>query len=149
MQKTITTLFSLFIILLLTGCKPVSSIKVPSSEPAMTTAATPNLSSTMVYPSTPEEVIKSFISTYPIDQVYAIQYLSPTYVKNLDADTASKLLPNQGDVMGFIIESGSTSAESLSSQILTNVAFQNASFKILFSLEIVEGRWAISHIEQQ
>ncbi len=103
----------------------------------------------MVYPSTPEEVIKGFLISYPLDQVYAIQYLSPSFVKNLNAETASKLLPDQGDVLGFIIESGSTSAETQNSQILTNVAFQNASYKILFTLEIVEGRWAINHIEHQ
>lgn len=142
-------LINLLIIILLTGCQPVNSVTQVSSDPTATLAVVSNESSAMVYPSTPEEVIKGFLISYPLDQVYAIQYLSPSFVKNLNAETASKLLPDQGDVLGFIIESGSTSAETQNSQILTNVAFQNASYKILFTLEIVEGRWAINHIEHQ
>ena len=149
MRKSILGLISSLFIILLTGCQPVNIVTEVLAIPTTTLTSAGNESSDLVYPSTPEEVIKDFLIAYPVDQVYAIQYLSPSYVKILDAETASTLLPNQGDVLGFIIESGSTSAETQSSQILTNVAFQNASFKILFNLEIVEGRWAISQIEQQ
>jgi hypothetical protein len=103
-------------------------------------------SSPSAYPSTPEEVIKAFLIAYPSDQVYAVQYLSPSYVKKLDENSVSKLLPESGEVTGFIIESGSTSAESEKSEILANVAFKDSSSEILFSLEIVDGRWAISQI---
>lgn len=99
------------------------------------------------YPSSPEEVIRAFLITYPSNQVYAVQYLSPSYVKDLDSASVAKLLPETGEITGFIIEQGSASAESEKSEILAKVAFQNSSNEILFSLEIVDGRWSISNIE--
>lgn len=98
------------------------------------------------YPSTPEEVIKAFLISYPTDNVFAVQYLSPAYVSTLDADSASKLLPATGDISGFIIEKGDTSAESEKSEILTNIAFQNMSSEVQFNLIIVDGRWVIDKI---
>lgn len=98
------------------------------------------------YPSTPEEVIKAFLISYPTDQIYAIQFLSPSYVSTLDAASASKLLPATGDISGFIIEKGDTSAESEKSEILTNIAFESMSSEVLFNLEIVDGRWVINKI---
>ncbi len=102
-----------------------------------------------LYPSSPEEVVQAFVSTYPADQIYAVQYLSPAYVKNLDAQSVANLLPDSGEVTGFIIESGSTSVEGEKSEILASVAFESTSSEILFNLEIVDGRWAISQILPQ
>lgn len=105
--------------------------------------------STMIdnhYPSTPEEVIRAFLIVYPSDPVYAVQYLSPTLVSKLDAASASKLLPASGEISGFIIVKGDTSAESEKSEILTNIAFQNTSSEVQFNLEIVDGRWVINQI---
>lgn len=98
------------------------------------------------YPSTPEEVIRSFLIAYPTDPVYAVQYLSPSLVSKLDASSVSKLLPASGEIAGFIIEKGDTSAESEKSEILTNIAFQSMSSEVQFNLEIVDGRWVIDQI---
>lgn len=98
------------------------------------------------YPSTPEEVIRAFLIAYPSDQVYAIQFLSPSFVSTLNATSAAKLLPASGDITGFIIEKGSTSAEAEQSEILTNIAFENMSSQVQFNLEIVDGRWVIYQI---
>lgn len=98
------------------------------------------------YPSTPEEVIKAFLIAYPTDPIYAVQYLSPSLVSKLDASSASKLLPASGEIAGFIIEKGDTSAESEKSEILTNIAFQSMSSEVQFNLEIVDGRWVIDQI---
>lgn len=98
------------------------------------------------YPSTPEEVIRAFLISYPTDPIYAVQYLSPSFVSSLTAASATKLLPASGDISGFIIEKGDTSAESEKSEILTNIAFQSMSSEVQFNLEIVDGRWVISQI---
>jgi len=98
------------------------------------------------YPSTPEEVIRAFLIAYPSDQINAVQYLSPSYVSTLNEVSASKLLPATGEISGFIIEKGDSSAESEKSEILTNVAFANTSSEIQFNLEIVDGRWVINQI---
>lgn len=141
--------FFFLILILLTGCQPVNSVleNTPSAT-ATLQALTPTVAE-LLYPSTPEEVIRAFLITYPVDQVYAIQYLSPNYVKDLDADSVSKLLPGTGEIIGFIIESGSSSSESEESEILVNIAFQDLSSEITFSLEIVDGRWVIRNIQQK
>jgi hypothetical protein len=140
------TLFLLLGLILLSSCRlkntPQESllINTPVVQPA-TTSVTENQ-----YPSTPEEVIKAFLISYPTDQVFAVQYLSPAYVSTLDAESASKLLPASGDISGFIIEKGDTSSESEKSEILTNIAFQNMSSEVQFNLIIVDGRWVIDKI---
>lgn len=140
------TLFLLLGLILLSSCQlkntPQESLttNTPAAQPA-TLSVSENQ-----YPATPEEVIKAFLISYPTDQVFAVQYLSPSYVSNLDADSASKLLPAPGDISGFIIEKGDTSAESEKSEILTNIAFQNMSSEVLFNLIIVDGRWVIDKI---
>jgi hypothetical protein len=142
----VITFFLLLGILMLVGCQlkntpqESSVINTPVVQPASTTALDNQ------YPSTPEEVIRAFLIAYPTDQVYAVQYLSPSYVSKLDAATASKLLPASGDITGFIIEKGDTSAESEKSEILTNIAFQNTSNEVQFNLEIDDGRWVINQI---
>ncbi len=98
------------------------------------------------YPSTPEEVIRAFLISYPTDPVFAVQYLSPSYVSKLDSVSVSKLLPATGDISGFIIEKGDTSAELEKSEILTNIAFQSKSSEVQFNLEIVDSRWVINQI---
>lgn len=98
------------------------------------------------YPSTPEEVIKAFIITYPTNPISAILYLSPSYVSKLNAASASNLLPASGDVTGFIIEKGTISAESEQSEIIANIAFENMSSQVQFNLVIVDGRWVINQI---
>lgn len=145
------TAFSLFLmlILLMTGCQPVigyqpTAVTETSTAQAVVSTATENM-----YPSTPEEVIRSFLIAYPLDQIYAVQFLSPSFVQLLDAESVSRLLPNSGEFTGFIIESGSTSAESEKSKILTNVAYDNTTMEILFTLEIVDGRWVIKSITQK
>jgi len=101
------------------------------------------------YPSTPEDVIQSFLMSYPVDPVYAVQFLSPSLVKDLDADSVARLLPGSGDIKGFIIESGASSAEAEKSEILTNIAFDDLSAQVMFTLEIVDGRWVINKITQK
>jgi hypothetical protein len=133
-------------VFLLTGCQMKNS---PQESSVINTPIVEAVSTTVLdnqYPSTPEEVIKAFLIAYPTDQVYAVQYLSPAFVSTLDATTASKLLPAPGDISGFIIEKGDTSAESEKSEILTNIAFQNSSSEVQFNLEIVDGRWVINQI---
>jgi hypothetical protein len=98
------------------------------------------------YPSTPEEVIRAFLIAYPSDPIYAVQYLSPSFVSKLDAASASKLLPASGEISGFIIVKGDTSAETEESEILTNIAFQSTSSEVQFSLVIADGRWVINQI---
>lgn len=142
-------LIGLLIPLLMTGCQPVISNSMTSIDESVIPSSEPAPEIETVYPSTPEEVIRNFLIAYPTDQIYAIQYLSPSFVKDLDSDSVARLLPDEGQIMGYIIESGSTSAEAQRSEILTKVAFQNSSFGLLFRLEIVDGRWAISTIEQQ
>jgi hypothetical protein len=146
-RKLITALFILSSLTLLTGCQPVNTI-LPSPVPVTPTVqfVTTPTNAEQLYPSTPEEVIRAFLIAYPIDQIYAVQYLSPAYVEKLDAESVSHLLPATGEISGFIIEEGSSSAELEKSEILANVAFNDLSSRILFSLEIVDGRWAISQI---
>jgi hypothetical protein len=133
---------------LLAACQlenPQQESVVTNTPTLSTMVETPNM---MIndYPSTPEEVIRAFIITYPTDPLSAILYLSPSYVSKLDAASASNLLPATGDVTGFIIEKGSVSAESELSQILANIAFENMSSLVQFDLEIVDGRWVINKI---
>ncbi len=131
---------------MLTSCQ----LKNTQQESLVTNTPTLAISTPEVvenhYPSTPEEVIKAFLISYPTDPIFAVQYLSPSLVSNLDADSASKLLPASGDISGFIIVKGDTSAESEKSEILTNIAFQSMSSEIQFNLEIVDGRWVINQI---
>ena len=136
-------LLGLFI---LTACQlnntPQESVVTNSPEIlSATPVATDNQ-----YPSTPEEVIRAFLIAYPSDPVYAVQYISPSLVKTLDASSASKLLPFSGEINGFIIIKGDTSAEGETSEILTNIAFQSSSSEIQFNLEISDGRWVINQI---
>ena len=147
-RKFIIALF--FGLILLTGCQPVNTMltSTVSETPTAQFFSTPTAGE-QLYPSTPEEVIRAFLISYPVDQIFAIQYLSPEYVKNLDSESVSHLLPSTGEITGFIIEEGSSSAEIEKSEILANVAFHDLSSKILFSLEIVDGRWAISQILSQ
>jgi hypothetical protein len=149
MKKTFTTLIEITLLIglvLMTGCQPViklvntAVISTPTAQ-IVTQSATDNS-----YPSSPEEVIRAFLLSYPVDKIYAVQYLSPAYVSSLDEQSVLKLMPYSGEITGFIIESGSTSAESEKSQILTNVAFQDNSSEILFDLIIVDGRWSINKI---
>jgi hypothetical protein len=98
------------------------------------------------YPSTPEEVIRAFLISYPMDQINSIQYLSPTFLSTLDAASISGLLPASGDITGFIIEKGVTSTELKASEILANIAFESMSSQVQFNLEIVDGRWVINQI---
>jgi len=153
MRKKYTT-FSIMILffataLILSGCRQ------ETGTPLATTTASPAAEETEAlnpaenqYPSTPEEVIRAFVISFPVDKITSVQYLSPSYVKNLDTESVARLLPEEGDITGFIIESGASSAESASSEILTNIAFKDSSAQILFKLEIVDGRWAISQITQ-
>jgi len=138
-------LLNLFLLwgFLLAACQPVQTPKevVNTLTPAIQ-ALSPTVEQNL-YPSTPEEVIRAFLISYPLDQVYALQYLSPFYVKELDAVTVMELLPSKSEVTGFIIQSGSSSAESERSEILTDVAFSDQSSQIQFNLEIVDGRWVI------
>ena len=148
--KPFIALLFVFILPLLSGCR--MSITKATEEIITNTPAVETLTPTAgenAYPSTPEEVIRAFLITYPTNQIYAIQYLSPNFVQTLDEESASKLLPESGDVTGFIIESGATSAESEKSEIVANIAFQNTSSQVLFRLEIIEGRWVINEIAAQ
>jgi hypothetical protein len=133
-------------LILLSSCqlKNTPQESLITNTPAMQ-IATPSVTENQ-YPSTPEEVIRAFLISYPTDQIYAVQYLSPSYVSKLDANSVSKLLPASGDISGFIIEKGDTSAESEKSEILTNIAFQSMSSEVQFNLIIVEGRWVIDQI---
>jgi hypothetical protein len=132
---------------MLTSCRlgstPQESLIINTPEIAK---ETPMVVDENQYPPSPEEVIKAFLIAYPTDPVFSVQYLSPTLVSSLDADSASKLLPASGDISGFIIEKGDTSAEMEKSEILTNIAFQSISSEVQFNLEIVEGRWVINQI---
>jgi hypothetical protein len=60
-------------------------------------------------------------------------------VKDLDVDSVSKLLPGTGEIKGFIIESGASSAEAERSEILASIAFEDRSPQVVFHLEIVDG----------
>ncbi|MHB8087745.1 MAG: hypothetical protein ACYDH2_05790 [Anaerolineaceae bacterium] len=139
-----------FILLLgflaLTSCqlKNTPQESVVTNTPEIQTIPTTGIETQ--YPSTPEEVIRAFLIAYPSDPAYAVQYLSPSLVSKLDVASASKLLPASGEISGFIIVKGDTSAESEKSEILTNIAFQNTSSEIQFNLEIVDERWVIDQI---
>lgn len=141
-------LFKLFLLwgFLLAACQPVQTPKeiVVTQAPGLQ-ELNPTVEQNL-YPSTPEEVIRAFLISYPLDQVYSLQFLSPFYVKELDAVTVMELLPSTSEVTGFIIQSGSTSAESERSDILADVAFSDQSSQIQFTLEIVDGRWVIRKI---
>jgi len=145
-RHTINALFLLLGLILLASCqlKNTPQESLVTSSPAAH-EVTPTVLENQ-YPSTPEEVIRAFLIAYPSDQIYAVQYLSPSLVSQLDAASASKLLPASGEISGFIIEKGDTSAESEKSEILTNIAFQSMSSEVLFNLEIVDGRWVINKI---
>lgn len=148
-NKPFITLVLVFALLLISGCRmsvtkqSESITDTPAVEPVTPTAGENS------YPSTPEEVIRAFLITYPTNPIYAVQYLSPGYVRDMDEDSVSKLLPESGDVTGFIIERGSTSSESEKSEIVASIAFQDSSSQVLFRLEIVDGRWVISEITTQ
>jgi hypothetical protein len=145
-RNFINTLILLLGLVALTACQQNTT---PQESVVTNTPEIQTATSTMIanhYPSTPEEVIRAFLIVYPSDPVYAVQYLSPTLVSKLDAASASKLLPASGEISGFIIVKGDTSAESEKSEILTNIAFQNTSNEVQFSLEIVDGRWVINQI---
>jgi hypothetical protein len=139
-----TVLF--FGLVLMTGCQPVITLPEGTTLPTSPAEDVTLIATDNMYPSSPEEVIRSFLIAYPLDQIYAVQYLSPSYVQKLDAGSVAKLLPASGEITGFIIENGATSSESEKSEILTNIAFNDSSYDILFNLEIVDGRWAISNI---
>jgi hypothetical protein len=146
-RSIFNTLFILLLgLLLLTSCQVNNpqqeslATNTPGVQPDITTAVENQ------YPSTPEEVIRAFLIAYPSDNIYAVQFLSPTFVSTLDDVSASKLLPGSGEITGFIIEKGDTSAEGEYSEILPNVAFETTSREIQFNLEIVDGRWVISQI---
>ena len=98
------------------------------------------------YPATPEEVIRAFLIVYPSTPVNGIQYLSPGLVQNLDEVSATELLPQPGEIHGFIIEEGSASPGSEQSQILTSIAYLDKSYKVRFFLVIQDGRWCINNI---
>lgn len=150
-QHNFTIAFILLLgLILLTACQ----LENPPQENVVT--VTPTLSMQVDtpavinndYPSTPEEVIRAFIITYPTNPISAILYLSPSYVSKLDAASASNLLPASGDVTGFIIEKGTISAESEQSEIIANIAFENMSSQVQFNLIIVDGRWVINEITE-
>jgi hypothetical protein len=131
---------------MLTACqlKNTPQESVVTNTPAIKAVTTVGLDNQ--YPSTPEEVIRAFLIAYPTDPIYAVQFLSPTLVSTLDAASATKLLPASGEISGFIIVKGDTSAESEKSEILTNIAFQSTSSEVQFNLNIVDGRWVINQI---
>lgn len=151
LQLKIITMTLLLGMIFLAGCErssatvvPVSPVETSESTPQSTEAVAESLESS--YPSSPEEVIEAFLVTYPVDTVYSIQFLSPGLVKDLDVESVSKLLPGKGEIKGFIIESGSTSAEAERSEILASIAFEDKEAQVVFHLEIVDGRWVIEKI---
>ena len=148
--KRIITFTCLCGMVLLVGCQlqtatqTVEATEAPTvQQDGETVAVTENM-----YPSSPEEVIRAFLQTYPVDSVNAVQYLSPSLVKDLDVDSVAKLLPGSGDINGFIIESGSSSAEDEKSEIRASIAFADVSTEVVFNLEIDDGRWVISKISE-
>lgn len=98
------------------------------------------------YPATPEEVIRAFLIVYPSTPVDAIQYLSPSLVQNLDEKSATELLPQEGEIHGFIIEEGSVSPETEQSQVLTSLAYPEQNYRVRFLLIIQDGHWFIENI---
>ena len=149
--KRIITFTCLCGMILLAGCQLQTATQTVEATEAPTVqqdGETPVVTENM-YPSSPEEVIRAFLQTYPVDSVNAVQYLSPSLVKDLDVDSVAKLLPGSGDINGFIIESGSSSAEDEKSEILASIAFADVSTEVLFNLEIDDGRWVISKISEK
>lgn len=149
--KRVITFTCLCGMILLAGCQLQTATQTVEATEASTVqqdgettaAVTENM-----YPSSPEEVIRAFLQTYPVDSVNAVQYLSPSLVKDLDVDSVAKLLPGSGDINGFIIESGSSSAEDEKSEIRASIAFADISTEVVFNLEIDDGRWVISKISE-
>lgn len=151
-QLRIITLTLVLGVFLLAACERSSATVVPvvptggTTETASQPTADVAENTLNAYPSSPEEVIEAFLVSYPVDTVYSIQFLSPGLVKDLDVESVSKLLPGTGEIKGFIIESGSTSAEAERSEILASIAFEDRSTQVVFHLEIVDGRWVIEKI---
>jgi hypothetical protein len=101
------------------------------------------------YPSSPEDVVSTFLAVYPSTPVEAIRFLSPGLVSKLSESTALSLLPSRIEITGFTIKQGATNVEMESSAILVDVGYQNGAREVTFNLIIVDGRWMINTISAQ
>ncbi len=139
-------LILLWMVVWLAACAPAPQPQESDVSLPQTSLTATKQPQSQDYPATPEEVIRAFLIVYPSTPVNGIQYLSPDLVQTLDEKTATELLPQPGEIHGFIIEEGSVNPGSEQSQILTNLAYPDLSYRVRFFLVIQDGRWCIENI---
>lgn len=136
----------LWLVVSLAACAPAAQPQATPLPVSQTTSITPEPPQGQEYPATPEEVIRAFLIVYPSTPENGIQYLSPAYVQTLNEKTATELLPQPGEIHGFIIEEGAVSPGTEQSQVLTSIAYTDQSYRVRFFLVIQDGHWCIENI---
>jgi len=111
----------------------------PTGQPAAAGGATPA-------PADPSAVVQSFLVAYPDDTAGMLSCLSSSLRAALPAGGPGMLLQVEGDVNGFVVQSGSEVPDPPQAVVLVDMVAGGSRLSRTFNLVKEKDRWLINSI---
>jgi hypothetical protein len=102
----------------------------------------------IVYPSTPEAVVESFLAAYQEAPSQMNRFLTKNRQKHLPSGGVIGYLHFNGILEGFAIQSGSVTTNPAKALVTVAVKIGGVETKRIFTLAQQDGKWAIDGIER-